>query len=537
MLACIAIFALGWNITEINLPKAVREYQDTQIILRRIFWPWKAAFEFETIAVQTGAEVQAPCPPGAIGPPVVQPMPGEAWVSVTPTCGDISTRQLASGDLNLGTELQITGGGFTPGAEVDIRWQNPIGNPFRPRGVGETSIVIDQTGEFQSTLNIPETVIPDVAVGAQIHELLVIEESGEVFTGRMSRDMRLALEGILETIMLGLMATFFGTIFAVPISFLAARNLMTPITSSMAGLVGGFVLLVPALWLALRGTVVISSFFGGLEVAPLPTFGVLVAMAFGLGYGGWRLGSHGLGRIVEFAPSQLGRVAVGIGLGLLGAGLGWLAGVAFTRGILSIPLGEVVASELVPLFASVGALVLGALGFISGYRRGADYEVAFGTMVYTIVRTILNVVRSIEPLIWAIVAAIWIGLGPFAGMIALTLHTVAALGKLFSEAIESISPGPVEAVQATGGDRLQTIVYAVFPQVLPPFISFTIYRWDINVRLSTIIGLVGGGGIGFILIQWIRQFNYTSAGLAVWLVAITVSVLDFVSGEIRQRYV
>ena len=149
----------------------------------------------------------------------------------------------------------------------------------------------------------------------------------------------------------------------------------------------------------------------------------------------------------------------------------------------------------------------------------------------------MNIVRSIEPLIWALVGIIWIGPGTFAGTIALTLHTIAALSKLYSEAVESIDSGPIEALQATGATRLQTIMYAVVPQVLPPFISFTIYRWDINVRLSTIIGLVGGGGIGFILIQWIRQFQYESAGLAVWMITITVASLDFISSEIRKRFV
>jgi phosphonate transport system permease protein len=130
-----------------------------------------------------------------------------------------------------------------------------------------------------------------------------------------------------------------------------------------------------------------------------------------------------------------------------------------------------------------------------------------------------------------------VGLGPFAGTIALTLHTIAALGKLYSEAIESIDPGPLEALQATGANRLQTIIYAVVPQILPPFISFTIYRWDINVRLSTIIGLVGGGGIGFILIQWMRLYQYESVGIAVWLITITVATLDYVSSTIRERFV
>jgi phosphonate transport system permease protein len=157
--------------------------------------------------------------------------------------------------------------------------------------------------------------------------------------------------------------------------------------------------------------------------------------------------------------------------------------------------------------------------------------------IYYVVRTILNIVRSIEPLIWAIIATQWIGLGPFAGIIALTIHTIAALGKLYSESIENIDPGPIEAIHATGATRLQTIMYAVIPQMIPPFVSFSIYRWDINVRMSTVIGLVGGGGIGFILIQYIRLFQFRAAGIAVWFIAITVAILDYVSAEIRERYV
>jgi len=135
--------------------------------------------------------------------------------------------------------------------------------------------------------------------------------------------------------------------------------------------------------------------------------------------------------------------------------------------------------------------------------------------VYYITRSILNIIRSIEPLIWALIAVVWVGLGPFAGIIALTVHSVASLGKLYSEAIESIDPGPIEAVQATGATRLQTIMYAVVPQMIAPFVSFSIYRWDINVRMSTVIGLVGGGGVGFILIQYIRLLDYRAAGIAV----------------------
>jgi len=157
--------------------------------------------------------------------------------------------------------------------------------------------------------------------------------------------------------------------------------------------------------------------------------------------------------------------------------------------------------------------------------------------VYYFTRTILNIIRSIEPLIWAIIAVVVVGLGPFAGIIALTVHSIAALGKLYSEAIESIDPGPIEAIQSTGATRLQTIMYAVVPQMIPPFVSFSIYRWDINVRMSTVIGLVGGGGIGFVLIQYIKLLDYRAAGIAVWFIAITVAILDYVSADIRQRFV
>jgi phosphonate transport system permease protein len=156
---------------------------------------------------------------------------------------------------------------------------------------------------------------------------------------------------------------------------------------------------------------------------------------------------------------------------------------------------------------------------------------------YYVVRALLNIIRSIEPLIWAIIAVIAVGLGPFAGILALTIHSVAALAKLYSESIESIDPGPIEAIQATGANWWQTIMYAVIPQIIPPFVSFTIYRWDIKIRMSTVIGFVGGGGIGFLLAQWIRLLDYDSAGIAVWFIAITVAILDYVSAEIRERFV
>ncbi len=160
-----------------------------------------------------------------------------------------------------------------------------------------------------------------------------------------------------------------------------------------------------------------------------------------------------------------------------------------------------------------------------------------GTTIYYIARTIFNLMRSIEALVLAVMFAIWLGFGPFAGVMAMSVVTIASLSKLFSEAIESIDQGPIEAAVAAGANRLQAIVYAVVPQIIPPFIAFAIYHWDINVRISTIIGFVGGGGIGLQLQTWINQLAYHKAGTAVWAIVIVVVVLDNISSQIRKRLV
>jgi phosphonate transport system permease protein len=136
-----------------------------------------------------------------------------------------------------------------------------------------------------------------------------------------------------------------------------------------------------------------------------------------------------------------------------------------------------------------------------------------------------------------IVFVVWVGIGPFAGALALAIHTVAALAKLYSEQVESISEGPIEAVKATGATRLQTVVYAVAPQIVPPYIAFTLYRWDINVRMSTIIGFAGGGGIGFVLQQNIRLLEYSAASVNMLAIAIVVASMDYLSSRIRERVV
>ncbi len=182
------------------------------------------------------------------------------------------------------------------------------------------------------------------------------------------------------------------------------------------------------------------------------------------------------------------------------------------------------------------AMLIGAvLGSLSAALAGTKATFPLGEILYNTTRTILNALRSIEPLIMGLVFVIWVGIGPFAGVLALTLHSIASLGKLYSEQIENIDSGPIEALQSTGANRLQTIMYAVVPQIIPPYIAFTMYRWDINVRMSTIIGFVGGGGVGFLLQQQINLLRYRDAGVAVLAIAIVVSVLDYASASIRER--
>lgn len=181
-------------------------------------------------------------------------------------------------------------------------------------------------------------------------------------------------------------------------------------------------------------------------------------------------------------------------------------------------------------FAVPIAIVLSFFG-----ARNIMPRTVVGTTVYVLMRAFFTVTRSIEPIVWAIIFVVWVGLGPFAGMMALLVHSVAALGKLYSEQVESIDPGPVEAIKATGAGPVHTIVYAVWPQVVPPFVAFTLYRWDINVRMATIVGLVGGGGIGFLLFQYQQMLQWREVALIVWIITLVVWLMDAASATIRQR--
>lgn len=155
-------------------------------------------------------------------------------------------------------------------------------------------------------------------------------------------------------------------------------------------------------------------------------------------------------------------------------------------------------------------------------------------LIYFTLRTLFNFMRSIEALIWAIIFSVWVGIGPFAGMLALMIHSIASLAKQYSEMVESVSEGPIEGVLSTGAGFFQTIWFAIVPQVILPYISFTVYRWDTNVRMATIIGFVGGGGIGTMLLKYQGQAMWNEVGTIVIVIAVVVWVMDQASALIRE---
>jgi phosphonate transport system permease protein len=172
---------------------------------------------------------------------------------------------------------------------------------------------------------------------------------------------------------------------------------------------------------------------------------------------------------------------------------------------------------------------LGARNIMTGHPVTA--------VVYALVRVLFTIIRSIDVLIVVIVLLVIFGPGNAAGVFGLAFHNVGVIGKLYSEAIEGIDPGPAEAITATGASRFQVVWAAIIPQIVNPFISFTIYRLDTSVRLAPVIGLVGGGGIGQTLFTHIQLLNYHAAGTYILLIIITVALMDFASAHIRKRLV
>jgi phosphonate transport system permease protein len=236
-------------------------------------------------------------------------------------------------------------------------------------------------------------------------------------------------------------------------------------------------------------------------------------------------------------PSDADRVPNSFGFpNTLAVSQTWGFGNIYPSDTLGLVIQKIIETVFLALMGTTFAILISIpISFLAS--RNLMPHTLLGNATYTLARTVLNVLRSIEALILAIIFAATLGLGPFAGVMALTLHSIASLGKLYSEAIESIDQGPIEAITATGANRLQMIVYAVVPQFIPQFLSFTLYRWDINVRMSTIIGFVGGGGIGYILLQYINLLQFRQAATCIWAIAIVVIAIDWASAKLRAQVI
>ncbi len=158
-----------------------------------------------------------------------------------------------------------------------------------------------------------------------------------------------------------------------------------------------------------------------------------------------------------------------------------------------------------------------------------------GTLVFHAVRQVFNAARGINEIIFALIFVAAVGLGPFAGVLALSVHGAGMLGKFFAEAIEEADPGPVEALRATGARPLQVIVFAVLPQALPAWIAATLYRLEVNLRAATILGMVGAGGIGFELYSSLKLFQYEDTATCVLVILAMVMTADYLSSRLRAR--
>ncbi len=599
----LVVYGIAIQVTQIDLKEPLEPKRQENLVglIRDLARP--DFFNYENVTRSTNISLIMPCPEEIQGSQVS--IEGRVVV-LAPNCA--STTQ----DV-----LTLQGEGFGENIQGIVRWY-PLDSPT-------TRVLTDFRTDNKGSFNQAFTM-PDIRESDETQRLEIIERLDRSITG-LSETTTETITKIIETILMALMASTLGTILAVPISFLGARNIMNnvgaPLAAIMAGLlalpIGGGVawyvtrtlvefsdLLTESLLLGLGSLVVISALtwvllFAGrsaivdedrsigqrfvagfrlLLAVILAVLGITILAQLGIDAGEWLrihlhwrvvLGIDLFSFIGEFIKviSQLTVVLLAILAAFLGATIA--ASFASRYGQEAVlHLQDAPARGLTALLTFFGVVVvvyaflsfidwiclLGlcgrfpedpmltfllvsivAGGIAGGFSLMSKPKRLFpiGMVTYSITRTVLNVLRAIEPVIMGFVLVAWVGIGPFAGVLALMLHSIADLGKLFSEQVENIDDGPVEAVTATGASKIQTIIYAVIPQIVPHYTAFIFYRWDINVRLSTIIGFVGGGGIGLILFRSANLTQYQKAAVMVIAIAIVVTILDYTSSKIRTR--
>jgi phosphonate transport system permease protein len=196
-------------------------------------------------------------------------------------------------------------------------------------------------------------------------------------------------------------------------------------------------------------------------------------------------------------------------------------------------MGTIFAIFIAIVFTLFATRTFNFAGWASG-EKNATGGMFHGAIVF-ISRAMLNILRSIPELIWAIIFILVVGLGPFAGVLALAIHTGGVLGKLYSDVLENVDPGPVEAIAATGAGRIKIFFYGVLPQALPQCLSYTLYRWEMNIRGATILGFVGAGGIGLLFYKAIGLFHTDRVFTLIIVVFIMVNLVDSLSLFLRRK--
>lgn len=194
-------------------------------------------------------------------------------------------------------------------------------------------------------------------------------------------------------------------------------------------------------------------------------------------------------------------------------------------------LAEMVVTLQIALWGTVLAVVCAVpLGLLSSTNIAPVW-------VRQPIRRLMDAARAINEMVFAMLFIVAVGLGPFAGVLALWIHTTGILAKLFSEAVEAIDPQPVEGIRATGANAVEEVIYGVIPQVLPLWISYSLYRFESNVRSASVVGMVGAGGIGVVLWEIIRGFQYAETCAVMIIIVVSVSVIDVISARIRRALV
>jgi phosphonate transport system permease protein len=192
--------------------------------------------------------------------------------------------------------------------------------------------------------------------------------------------------------------------------------------------------------------------------------------------------------------------------------------------------GAVETIQIAVVGTAVAAVLALPLGFAAARNAAPPW-------LFYWARSLLNAFRAVDTLVYALFFVAAVGLGPFPGVLAVLVYTATVLAKLYSEAIEAIEPGPVEAVRATGATTLQVLRWGVLPQLVPQFLSFTLYRFETNIRAAAVLGFVGAGGIGFYIQTYLRLLNYPAAATVLLVLIGLVMIVDFASSRLRARLV